>query len=555
MSSRRATFAPFLVLGTAVLLGGWLLQEGVERDENLYIQVRVFQEVVELVADQYVDEVDRSALYESAIEGLLDGLGDPNTSFISARAYEEFQIRTTSGEYGGVGLEVVERDGFVTVVAPVPGTPAARAGIRPGDRFVEIDGRPAEGWPVDRAVQVLRGEPGSAVDVEMGRPGVEEPIPFTLTREVIQLRAVPFSTVLGDGIGYVPLQVFRSTSAAEVEAAVDSLVDGGARGVILDLRGNPGGLLDQGIGITQLFLERGATVVETRGRARGQSQSFASDRPPVFPDLPVVVLVDAYSASASEIVAGALQDHDRALVVGQPTFGKGSVQTLSQLSGGSVLRLTTARWFTPVGRSIDRDWGEEGPVLDHGALTLTGVLLPRPDEAERPAFESFGGRALLGGGGIVPDRSVTPDTLTADEARAVRELYQRGGTFNTALFSFAVSYVQQHPGLEVGFELTESGWNAFAAHLASRDIDVDPDVLADARRYLEYELEREIALQALGDAGEFHQIARYDRQLAEALELLAGVDGTDALLRAAGVGVPADRGDRQAGAANEPSRP
>jgi carboxyl-terminal processing protease len=555
MSSRRAMFAPFLVLGTAVLLGGWLLQEGVEREENVYVQVRVFQEVVERVADQYVDEVDRSSLYEAAIEGLLDDLGDPNTSFISARAYEEFEIRTTSGEYGGVGLEVVERDGYVTVVAPIPGTPGARAGIRPGDRFVEIDGRPAEGWPVDRAVQVLRGDPGSPVDVKMGRPGVEEPIPFTLTREAIQLRAVPFSTVLEGGIGYVPLQVFRSTSAAEVEAVVDSLVDGGARGLILDLRGNPGGLLDQGIGITQLFLERGATVVETRGRARGQSQSFASERAPVFPDLPVVVLVDATSASASEIVAGALQDHDRALVVGQPTFGKGSVQTLFQLSGGNVLRLTTARWFTPVGRSIDRDWDEEEPVLDHGSLTLAGVLMPRREEMDRPVFQSMAGRQLLGGGGIVPDRTVTPDTLTSDEALAVRELYRRGGAFNTALFSFAVAYVQQHPDLEVGFELDPDVWTAFAEHLASGDIEVDPEVLRGARRYLAYELEREIALQALGDAGEFHQVARHDHQLSEALELMAGVDGTAALLRAAGVGVPGDPVGRRAGAANGPSRP
>jgi carboxyl-terminal processing protease len=357
MVRRRAAVMPFLVLGTAVLLGGWFLQEGVEREENLYIQVRVFQEVVERVADEFVEEVDRESLYESAIEGLLDRLDDPNTSFISARAYEEFEIRTTSGEYGGVGLEVVERDGHVTVVAPVPGTPGARSGIRPGDWFVEIEGENAEGWPVDRAVQVLRGEPGSSVQVKMGRAGVDEPIPFTLSREVIHLRSVPFSLVLEGGVGYVPLQIFRTTSSDEVRVALDSLVAEGIESVILDLRGNPGGLLEEGIGVAELFLGRGAAIAETRGRGRGQSRAFQASVDAAYPDLPLLVLVDGSSASASEIVAGALQDHDRGAVVGLPTYGKGSVQTLFRLSGGNVLRLTTARWYTPVGRHRARTGG------------------------------------------------------------------------------------------------------------------------------------------------------------------------------------------------------
>jgi carboxyl-terminal processing protease len=540
MVRRRAAVTPFLVLGTAVLLGGWFLQEGVEREENLYIQVRVFQEVVERVADEFVEQVDRGSLYESAIEGLLDRLDDPNSSFISARAYEEFEIRTTSGEYGGVGLEVVERDGHVTVVAPVPGTPGARSGIRPGDWFVEIEGENAEGWPVDRAVQVLRGEPGSSVQVKMGRAGVDEPIPFTLTRDVIHLRSVPFSLVLEGGVGYVPLQIFRTTSSDEVRVALDSLVAEGIESVILDLRGNPGGLLEEGIGVAELFLGRGAAIAETRGRGRGQSRAFQASVDAAYPDLPLLVLVDGASASASEIVAGALQDHDRGVVVGLPTYGKGSVQTLFRLSGGNVLRLTTARWYTPVGRSIERE-REEQPSPGEASLSLGGGLLLEDDEGDRPLFQSMGGRELRGGGGIVPDTSVAPDTLTAAEALAVRALYQRAGALNAALFSFAVDYVRAHPELETGFALEADVLDAFRRHARERELELDAGTLERARRFVTYQLEREIAHQKLGEPGEFLQMRRYDRQLEVALALLASADDMDELLQVAGRGLPTTR--------------
>lgn len=532
MSRRRAAVTPFLVLGGAVLLGGWFLQEGVEREENVYLQVRVFEEVVSHVSAQYVDSVERGDLYQSAIRGLLDELDDPNTSFIPARVYDDFAIQTTTGQYGGVGLEVVQRDEWVTVVAPIPGTPAARAGIRPGDWFVEIAGESAEGWPTDRAVEILRGEPGSTVEVMIGRTGVDEPIPFTLERAVIQLRAVPFALELEEGIGYVPLQIFRSTSSSELRAAVDSLRAEGVQRLILDLRGNPGGLLEEGIGVTDLFVDAGAEVVETRGRAPGQSQTFGASEPSVYDGLTVAVLVDGSSASASEIVAGALQDHDRALVVGMPTYGKGSVQTLFQLSGGNVLRLTTARWYTPVGRSIDRDRSSEAPVA-HAALTLTGAYLaPEPDE-DRPTFRSMAGRTLLGGGGIVPDVTVTPDTLTTDESVAVRALYRQAGAFTNALFSYAVEVNRRAPGLAPGFEVDDTTLDEFRTHLGEAGVEVPADVFAAARRYIAYQIEREVALQSGGDVAEFEQVRRYDRQLARAVELLRESNGTSALLERA----------------------
>lgn len=521
-----------LVVASSVAAGGWLLQEGVDRSANLYTRVRVLQEVVDRVESSFVEEVDPETLYQSAIEGVIEDLGDPNSSFLPASEYEDLRIRT-EGEYGGVGLEVVDRDDYVTVVSPIPGSPGARSGLRAGDRFFEIGGVRADTMNTDQAVQLLRGRPGTEIDVRVLRPGVEEPIPFTLEREVVVLKAVPFAMMVGGDIGYVPLQTVRETSSAEVRAAVDSLRTAGMRGLVFDLRGNPGGLLDEGIAVTDLFLEDGHAIVETRGRAANQSETFNARDGDHYPDLPVVVLVDGTSASASEIIAGALQDHDRAVVLGQATFGKGSVQSLFRLSGGNVLRLTTARWYTPVGRSIDRPLDDEGfdPVAADSthALAISGQVVDSAALAERPAHTSIGGRTLYGGGGIVPDLLVTPETLSASEARAVQRIFRRGGAFQEALFGFAVEYVRDHPGLRPGFSLSAGDLDAFYGSLPENGEPVPEEELRQAERFVRYHLEREIALQAWGEMGQFEQGMGQDRQLSEALGLLEGVSTRNAL--------------------------
>jgi carboxyl-terminal processing protease len=253
------------VILVAVFSGGWFLQQGVEQQQNVYSQVRLFEEVVDHVSARFVDPVDRSRLYDSAIEGVLRDLGDPNTSFLPAQAYENLRIRT-EGEYGGVGLEITERNGLITVVTPLPGTPGTRAGMRAGDAIVEVEGESTEGWSVDDAVDRLRGRPGTDVAVTVRRPGVDAPIPFTVTRAVIELLSVPFAVEVAEGIGYVPLQMVSESSSREIRDAISSLQEDGLRGLILDLRGNPGGLLDEGVAISDLFLDPGDAIVETRGR-------------------------------------------------------------------------------------------------------------------------------------------------------------------------------------------------------------------------------------------------------------------------------------------------
>jgi len=527
---KRSVWAPMLVVFFSVVAGGWLLQQGVDRAENVYVRVRVLQEVVDRVESSFVEEVDQGALFDSAIDGLIDELGDPHSSFIPAREYENLRIRT-EGEYGGIGLEVVERNGWVTVVSPIPGGPGGRVGIRAGDQFYEIEGVAADTMSTDQAVDILRGPPGSPVTVRMLRPGVEEPIEFTVQREVIHLKAVPFALMLDGEIGYVPLQTVLETSSAEVRAAVDSLRSEGMRGLVLDLRGNLGGLLDEGIAVTDLFLEAGQPIVETRGRARDENETFSARSSDRYAGLPVVALVDGVSASAAEIIAGALQDHDRAVLIGETTFGKGSVQSLYQLTGGDVLRLTTARWYTPVGRSIHAD-PEAHQVGVGRELAISGQPVQTVSIEGRPEYRSDAGRTLYGGGGITPDLFVAPETLSNGEVEAVQRVFRQGGAFSVELFNFAVAYVSEHPDLEPGFAVSEADLSRFFRGLAQEGAPGTDD-LVSASRFVRYHLEREIALQAWGEAGQFTQSRQWDRQLQQAIEMLDGVEGLDELIERA----------------------
>lgn len=521
MKLGRSVLAPAVVVALAMLTGGWFLQRGVRAEQNIYLQVRLLQEVVNHIADRYVREIEPSELYNMAIDGLLYELGDPNTSFLDAEEWENLRIRT-EGEYGGLGIEIGERNGWVTVITPLPGTPAERAGLRAGDRIVKVNGQSTEGWDVEQAAQVLRGPKGTAVELEIQRPGIEAPIPFRIVRDQIHVRSVPFFTEVVAGIGYLPLRAFTESAAEEVDSALSVLAARGLKGLILDLRDNPGGLLDAGVAVADLFLSRDLPVAETRGRDRGANQVFRATGPDQLPGLPIVVLVNDASASASEIVAGALQDHDRALLLGVTTFGKGSVQTLFPLSGGHVLKLTTGLWYTPVGRSIQKPVEAERRVAEEpqGALSVAGDLVQRVDTAGREAFKTTGGRRVYGGGGITPDLIVYPDTLTREEQAAVRELSRVGSVLPLTAFNFAVSYVQAHPDLPRGFRVTESVRREFYDALRAAGAEVDWELFSRAGRYIDYNLESQIVAQKWGAEEEFRHMARYDRQVQLAVSLL-----------------------------------
>ena len=532
MSKRKAVAVPAAIAILAVASGGWFLQRDVGLGANLYVQARILEEVVTRIERHFVDEIDVEELYDAALESVVQSLNDPNSTLLQAPDWQDMQIRTR-GEYGGVGLEVVQRDSFVTIVAPVPGTPGSRAGLRPGDRIVEVEDQSVEGWSTDQVVQLLRGRPGTSVRMGVRRHGVERVIPYEITRAVIQLSAVPFAVLLEGGVGYVPVEIFNGTTTSEVRAKVDSLVGEGMESLIVDLRRNRGGLLLEGVGLSDMFLDAGSDIVEVRGRT-SPAEHYRAGADQEHPEVPVVVLVGNGSASAAEIVAGALQDHDRALLIGAPTFGKGSVQSLFPLSGGRVLKLTTARWFTPSGRSIQKEPREQLVTTENGVITLRGEVVLHPDLADRPRFTSAGGRVLHGGGGIVPDLWVLPDTLTAEEDEAVLKLFAFGGEYVQAMQNWAVRYLQEHPALEPGFAITDADLADFHASLVARDVEMTLEELHQARRTVEYHLGSEIALQAWEDRGRFERNAALDTQLQRALELLLAARSPQDLFRLAG---------------------
>lgn len=535
MKLKRTVVAPALVAGVALVSGGWLLQQGVSDQKNIYEQARVFDEVMTLLSERFVDRPASGDLYRMATEGMIEELGDPHTTFLTPEEFNEFYT-TMSGEYAGIGAQIVERDGWVTVLASLPGTPAERAGLRAGDRMVEIAGRSTRGWDSDQAVKTLRGARGTPVSVKIVRIGVEQPIPFSITREEIHLSSVPYAFMMGDGVGYVNLSIFSGASAREVRENVERLRGQGMKKLIFDLRENPGGLLDQGVGVSELFLKPGQAVVETRGRTPADNTVARARGNEIAPDMPIVVLVDEYSASAAEIVAGALQDHDRAVVLGARSYGKGSVQDLFPLSGGNFLKVTTSKWFTPVGRSIQKDLPKAGDAratmaAAGGAVDEEGTPIPGAQSDTTRPYRTATGRVVYGGGGIVPDITVRPDTATAQEQDFFRAAAKGGAVFNDVLFRYAIEYGRQHPEIRPDFTVTPEMRREFYDRLRAANLVITPAQYEGARTFIDRRIGQEVVQHKFGANAAAQRVTTADRAVADAFSLLKRAENPAALLR------------------------
>jgi carboxyl-terminal processing protease len=534
MKLKRTVVAPALVATVALVSGGWLLQQGVGADDSVFRRAQLFEEVMRYVSTRYVEPTPSSDLYQKAIEGMLHELGDPHTVFMTAEEYAQLHLQTT-GEYAGVGIRISPQDGYITAVGVLPNTPAERAGVRVGDRMVEIDGQDAQGWTDERAVRALRGPKGSTVTIKVRRLGSDEPITFRIQRDEIRVESVPYAYMAAPGVGYVSLSVFAGTSTDELRAAIARLRSQGMRSVVLDLRDNPGGLLDQGVQVADLFLPAGQAIVETRARDPRESETFRASTPETLNDLPVVVLVNGYSASASEIVAGALQDHDRALVVGTPTYGKGSVQSLFPLSGGNFLKMTTAKWYTPVGRSIhkDRPEGESAAAADEAApVDGSGVPVPA-DTTRRVPYRTDSGRLVYGGGGIVPDVVVRQDTSTLVERDFLRALTRDASKFERVLLDYAVDYSRAQPRLDPDFPVTPEMRQQLFTRMQAAGIRVSAEQYRAGQRYLDARIVQEIADVRFDATVAARRNDVNDRVLQEAIRLLQGARDQASLFRAA----------------------
>ncbi len=381
----KAFLAAAVLVVLTLSLGGTSASKGVDRTAT-YEQLKLFTDVLSIIQNQYVDETEPKEVIYGAVRGMLRSL-DPHSSFMDPESYREMQVET-SGSFGGLGIEITVRDDVLTVVAPIDGTPAWRAGIQPNDRIVKIEGLATKDMSLADAVKKMRGPKGTKVTITVVREGAKEPFDVSLMREVIQVQSIK-AQELEPGIGYIRIRQFQERTAPDLVAAVEKFDKGGQlAGLILDLRFNPGGLLSSAVEVSEEFLGDGKLIVYTEGRVRNQNMRFTAHAKRAVTDVPLVVLVNQGSASASEIVAGAVQDHGRGVVLGTQTFGKGSVQTIIPLADGSGLRLTTARYFTPKGRSIHGkgitpDIVIEAPKDEAGAVKPGAPPLPEAEQMKR----------------------------------------------------------------------------------------------------------------------------------------------------------------------------
>jgi len=495
------------------------------RRKEFYDNLKIMSEVYERIINNYVDEKDPKEIMTAGIEGMLDQL-DEHSNYLPPMNYEDL-VMSTEGEFGGLGITINIRDHYPTVVSPIEGTPAYYMGIQGGDQIVEIEGKSSRDFTSREAVKLLRGKAGTEVNITIKRPGQENALPFTITRDIIKIESVPYGFMIGD-IGYIRIANFARSTKEEVRAKLDELTAAGMKGLILDLRFNPGGLLDAAQGVSELFLEKDNLIVFTKGRLRSQNHSFYSEAVgDVYNKVPLVVMVNGSSASASEIVSAAIQDHDAGLVVGQTSFGKGSVQTVFRLDEDEALKLTTARYYTPSGRSIHKDRPRHGheEMTEADSTEVADKLEKSPSEQEghrfnKEKFYTDSGRVVYGGGGITPDIEIDQDFLTDFEVAVERDY---------ALFSYAVDYAANHTDVPVDYQVSDEDYRQFKKFLQGREkIDeylgvfdlTYSDSLVDANsEFVKRGIRRELARREHGSTAAYKVAIEADTQLHEALDL------------------------------------
>jgi carboxyl-terminal processing protease len=512
---RRWT-APLLVALSACFTGGWFLQQRAGLGNDVYQQARLFEKVLTHVRDYHVDSLAEADLYLRASQGMLKQLHDPYAALLMGKEWQKHLERTT-GDYIGIGLQVDARNGWITVVSPMQGTPAERAGIRTGDLLIEVDGKSAADWTLDQAVKALRGEVGSPIDLTLRREGAPEPLRFELVRERIHQPAVPAGVLLREGVGYLSMSMVRENAAEELEQEVTRLITGGMRWLVLDLRSNPGGLRDEAVRVADLFLDPMQEILVSRGRAPGDNHRWGDYRPQRWRKLPIVVLVNEGTASAAEIIAGALQDHDRALLVGDTTYGKGIVQTVFPLGADLALRMTTARWYTPSGRSI------QGALLD-------SVMGAAHAQAAQVEFRSDGGRLLNAGAGLVPDIILAPDTLSTPEVAFAQAVGPQISVFRDAINAYTFDLRRSRKITSEDFEVTAEMQREIQHRLQARGVVIPDSVFAGGGRVVREQLGYEIARYVFGPAAERRRRVAADPQVQRAALLLRGTSSPQALL-------------------------
>ncbi|HEY7790361.1 MAG TPA: S41 family peptidase [Vicinamibacterales bacterium] len=522
MRRYRAVSLAVFVVAVCALVGGLFGRGAFATEERLPQDYRAFTSALSIVQSRYVGSYQSDQLVYGAIRGMLQTL-DPHSNFMDPQEYAQLRERQ-EGHYYGIGITIQSVNGTISVVSIFDGSPAYKAGIRRGDQIATIDGQTTKGWTSDQAVDKIKGAKGTNVALGIQRFGYAEPVPIQVARDEIHILSVPAAFMIDSTTGYVRISEFAETTDEELGHALQDLASKGMKRLVFDLRGNPGGALDQAIRVANRFLPKGDVIVSTHGRIANSDEDYRATEPSQFTDMPMIVLVNRSSASASEIVTGALQDHDRALVVGETTFGKALVQSVYRISGGAGLALTTAHYFTPSGRMIQRPW--DASFDDY----LTYTMRPQDDHRKHSPDElkhTDGGRPVYSGGGIEPDRRMDGPIEGFNPTAFGRTLAARQEFARFAeRFSSATDHriTEKSTGrhlVERGFSVDDQMVNEFRDQLKQENLQIDEASFTKDLPFIKAMIQDQINLALFGTNVASEQLIKLDPQAQYALGLFS----------------------------------
>jgi len=482
---------------------------------NIYKKIKLFNEVLFKLQENYVKEIDVNQLIDSAIEGMLKN-ADPHTVYFTPDEYNRFSTNTR-GEFEGLGISIDKKGDYITVVSPIEGTPAYHMGIQAGDKIVKVDGESVVGISTNDAIKKMRGEKGTKVVISIMRPGVEEELDFEIIRDVIKIDSIPYAFKMDNGVGYIRIRQFNANTTRELREQLDELEEEGIKGLLIDLRFNPGGLLDEAVNTVNEFIGKDKRVVFTQGRIPRANTEYITRYNRMRSGYPVVVLINEASASASEIFAGSLQDWDKGLVVGKTSFGKGSVQKLFPLSDGNGLKVTTAKYYINSGRCIHKEINDElykDERVINGEMSREEIEEIREEAKEENMDEIFytkNGRVVYGGGGITPDIEIEQSRIS-DLGVDLRR--------KNLFFDYSVDFLlEKEAEIMSDFEVDESTVNDFLEFAREDGIEYEQVELDSTYHWIRNELNYNIISKKFGLEEGYKVLIKEDTQLQEAVEL------------------------------------